>query len=246
MTSKIYIIKSSLIMIFGILMLTGLSVSADTTIYHMTAGDAVDLKWDSQNVSDCRAANSYYTNTWGTSNYTLSWAVWGAAPANFGQIKYTAGTLTKPGSHRFRFNCNNFDGSTRVYQDEYLYIYPLPVSAPTLTSSCTGINCTMSWSAVSDATSYVVRVTKPGGQSCPSGWTTNSSTQCERIVASASATFTGVSGTTYPWMVASRTGTFISSITSNGSLVGDYFTPAQASENLDPSTPTSVNVDFTN
>jgi hypothetical protein len=241
MTHKSFITN---ILTLAVFLCTAAVASADATIYHMTAGDRVSLKWDSQNVVDCRASNNYHSSAWGSANYSAPWSSWAGAPANFGSYNYATGTLSTPGSYVFRFNCQNDDDTTRYAEDEYITIYPVPVSAPTLTSSCSGTTCTLNWTSVPNATSYVIRVTKPAGQSCPSGWSTYSSTVCERTVTGSNTTYVGVSGTTYPWAVASRTGTLRSSITNSGVYVGDNFVSAQASENLDPTTPASVNLQF--
>lgn len=213
-------------------------------LYHMTAGEAVDLKWDRLNVWDCRGANNYYNSQWGSNNYGGSYKYWAGAGGAVGMIAYAEGTFTKPGSYSFGYNCQNDEDTVRYWDIAQLRVYPAYVLNTSMKSSCSATVANMTWDSVPYATSYLLRVTKPSGESCPTGWDTFSSTVCTREVSSNSAAYKFKSGTNYPWEVASKSGSLVSAVTSSGGYSSQYYTPALSVNYFKCTTAPSVDVHF--
>ncbi len=214
-----------LILYFVILYITASSVSADGTIYHLRAGQAVDLKWDSLNVLDCRASNDYYTNLWGSNTNGVPYSSWAVAPSLFGVKKFLVGALTNPGVYLFRFNCQDDDTPARYYEDEYIRVYPLVPTAPNSLCNAAGTARTLQWTPANGATHYYVRVVIPVGQSCSAGWSTIDATHCGFTTGSGVtfATYNTVSGTNYNWEVSSITGSLVSGNIVKGVYVSEAY-----------------------
>jgi hypothetical protein len=167
----------------------------DATI---TVGERVDLNWDWQNANNRIGTNTYGDTLW---NYNPV-----PAPS---KISYATNHFMNPGVYSFRFDYVNNNSLLAEFDQAWLTVLPAaPVSLNTVTINPSGTVATLTWAAGAGASGARVRVTDPAGIACPSGWTTISSTVCERVVSGNSTTFETVPNTTYlDWTVYSRAST---------------------------------------
>lgn len=188
----------------------------------MTAGEAVDLNWDSQNT----------INRVGDNTYPGKPRWYAGSPVAAGKISYPAGELITPGYWSFTFSFLDDDTPASFWDEVFLTIYPLPpVSTNAPTCNAAGTTATLSWNPSANSTGGYVEVTKPAGTPCPASWSgAAGGTSCTTSVSGSSASFQTSSGVSYSnWTVFSRAG----SLQSLTSVAGSGFSCNAVSVNLD-------------
>jgi hypothetical protein len=184
----------------------------------ITAGEAIDLNWDSKNVTGRNRTNDYVDALWSgaapaTDEYGNISAGWTANTLGYsrGTINYLVNHFTKPGMYTFNYFITDDDAPYANWHDwAYLTVLPLPpVSLNAV--SCNGTNAELGWNPAPDTTGGRVVVYKPVAVTCPAGWNVASGGfACQKVVngggvRSVDFPFTG--GTAYTsWEVYSRAG----------------------------------------
>ena len=233
MNMKISFYKSALIVaIFLSVTSTAGEVLAANT-YHITSGERVQINAVGFNATDCQINNNYHTAWFGEAAPN-----WRPITLTYAYTVLPAGVVTRPGSYLFGISCQDDDSSTRYSDYSTLIVHPqLPtVQNPT----CSAGTVSMNWNVVNDATTYVVRVTKPAVETCPTDWSSLNSTTCQATVPTNSASFKTSGTTSHSWSVASRAGVLVSAVTVGGVHTADAFT---SGANFSCA-PVSVNVNF--